>query len=94
MFCLHQVDKNPVQVENVHGILAAAASRFTASHLDHLFQLIQQVPLLCQYTYVLHVSNSSSKHQYQILTLCESNGTLCNTVRLMRIAIHTLCRTG
>jgi len=37
-----QVDKNPVQVENVHGILAAAASRFTASHLDHLFQLIQQ----------------------------------------------------
>ena len=41
-----QVDGNPVQVENVHSILAAAASRFTAQHLDHLFTLISQVQLL------------------------------------------------
>ena len=31
------------QIENVHGILAAAASRCTSHHLDHLFQLISQV---------------------------------------------------
>eukprot|EP00731_Ephydatia_muelleri_P019119 Em0011g1159a len=37
-----QADKNPVQVENVHGILAAAASRFPPALLDHLFQLIQK----------------------------------------------------
>ena len=40
---LVQVDKNPVQVENVHSILTAAACRFTPQHLDHLFHLIQQV---------------------------------------------------
>ena len=33
----------PNQIENVHGILAAAASRCTSHHLDHLFQLISQV---------------------------------------------------
>ena len=38
-----QVNENPVQVENVHSILAAAASRFTPQHLDHLFTLISQV---------------------------------------------------
>ena len=38
-----QVNENPVQVENVHSILAAAASRFTPQHLDHLFTLVSQV---------------------------------------------------
>ena len=43
--CLYncQVDKNPAQVENIHTILAYAASRFSAQHMDHLFHLIQQV---------------------------------------------------
>ncbi|CAI8010592.1 Ubiquitin carboxyl-terminal hydrolase 24, partial [Geodia barretti] len=34
--------REPVQVENVHAILAAAASRFTPQHLDHLFTLVSQ----------------------------------------------------
>ncbi|XP_019857623.1 PREDICTED: ubiquitin carboxyl-terminal hydrolase 24-like [Amphimedon queenslandica] len=37
-----QVDKNPAQVENIHNILAYAASRFSPQHMDTLFQLIQQ----------------------------------------------------
>ena len=48
-----QVNENPVQVENVHSILAAAASRFTPQHLDHLFTLIQQVCSHCTYTRVI-----------------------------------------
>lgn len=39
---LPQVDKTPVQVENIHNVLAAGAPRFTPRHLDRLFQLIQQ----------------------------------------------------
>ena len=38
-----QVDKNPVQVDNIHSILTFAAFRFSAQQVDHLFQLIQQV---------------------------------------------------
>ncbi|XP_065904481.1 ubiquitin carboxyl-terminal hydrolase 24-like isoform X2 [Dysidea avara] len=37
-----QVDKNPVQVDNIHSILTFAAFRFSAQQVDHLFQLIQQ----------------------------------------------------
>ena len=37
-----QIDKNPTQVENIHNVLAAAASRFTPHHLDHLFLMIQK----------------------------------------------------
>lgn len=42
-FFYEQVDKNPAQVENIHVILAYAASRFTPHQLDHLFHLIQEV---------------------------------------------------
>ena len=38
-----QVDKNPVQVDNIHNILTFAAFRFSAQQVDHLFQLIQKV---------------------------------------------------
>ena len=38
--CL-EVDKTPTQVQNIHNILAAAASRFTPKHLDRLFELIR-----------------------------------------------------
>ena len=31
------------QIENVHGLIAAAASRTSSIHLDHLFQLIKKV---------------------------------------------------
>ena len=31
------------QIENVHGLIAAAASRSAPSNLDHLFQLIKKV---------------------------------------------------
>jgi ubiquitin carboxyl-terminal hydrolase 9/24 len=37
-----QVDKNPAQIENIHNILAYAASRFSQQHMDILLQLIQQ----------------------------------------------------
>ena len=55
---LYQVDKNPAQVENIHNILAYAASRFSAQHMDHLFQLIQKVCdtiiVYCTYIQCVH----------------------------------------
>jgi len=35
-----------MQIENVHGLIAAAASRSSSSHLDHVFELIKKV---CMY---------------------------------------------
>ena len=37
-----------LQIENVHGLIAAAASRSSSSHLDHVFELIKKV---CVHTY-------------------------------------------
>ncbi|EDO44319.1 predicted protein, partial [Nematostella vectensis] len=37
-----QLGKHPIEVDNIHNILATAAVRFNTNQLDHLFTLIQQ----------------------------------------------------
>jgi len=32
-----------MQIENVHGLIAAATSRSSPGHLDHVFELIKKV---------------------------------------------------